>query len=402
METITSESKLVEVTKNYVKDRYLQETPGNLLYHDLAHTMEVMDAAIRIGEACHLSEREIEVVKIAAMLHDIGYLESCKEHEKNSAIIAEQFLQTQGANDELIEKVKGCILATCMPQKATNLIEEVLCDADLVHLASDNYSKKADLLKKEWEVSIGKTFTEEEWQQKNIKFFNAHKFYTDYAKKYLEEGKKHNLETLMLKEPVEEKKKKKEKIKKTNPQQIKMSRGVETLFRTTSTNHISLSSIADTKANIMISVNSILLSILLTVLFRKFDEYPHLAIPTIIFALVSLLTIIFAILATRPKIINNNRSFMKEDIYDNNTNMLFFGNFNHISLQDYEWSMKEIIKDDDLIYGNMIRDIYYLGKVLNKKYRLLRISYTIFMYGLVVSISAFIFVFLYFYQSASA
>jgi hypothetical protein len=71
-----------------------------------------------------------------------------------------------------------------------------------------------------------------------------------------------------------------------------------------------------------------------------------------------------------------------------------------MSVQDYEWGMKEIIKNDDLIYGNMIRDIYYLGKVLGKKYQLLRISYTIFMYGLVISISAFIFVFLYFYQSS--
>ena len=396
MNTITSESKLVEATKSYIEDRYLQETPDHLLYHDFAHIMDVTEAAAKIGEGCQLSKEEIEIVKIAAMLHDIGYLESCKEHEKNSAGIAAHFLRSQGASELFIEKVKGCILATSMPQCPTNLMEEVLCDADLIHLASADYSEKAALLRKEWESAIGKSFSEEEWQQKNIKFFNAHKFYTEYAKKYFEEGKKQNLKALLKTGPNREKEKKE---KKDRQNELKLSRGVETLFRTTSRNHIDLSSIADTKANIMISVNSILLSILVTVLFQKFEAYPYFAVPTIIFTLVSLLTIIFAILATRPNITRG--TFRKEDVNKKNTNLLFFGNFHNMSLADYEWGMKEIIKDDDLVYSNLIRDIYYLGKVLGKKYYLLRISYTIFMYGLVLSISAFIFVFLYFYQSAS-
>ena len=107
METITSESKLVEATKNYIEDRYLQETPSHLLYHDFAHIMEVTEAAVEIGKGCQLGQEEIEIVKIAAMLHDIGYLESCKEHEKNSANIAGQFLRSKGAEEPFIEKVKG-------------------------------------------------------------------------------------------------------------------------------------------------------------------------------------------------------------------------------------------------------------------------------------------------------
>jgi predicted metal-dependent HD superfamily phosphohydrolase len=394
MKTITSENKLAQATKNYVEERYLHETPSYLVYHDFAHIMEVAETAAEIGKGCNLNHEDIEIIKIAAMFHDIGYLESCEKHEKNSADIAGHYLKTQGTAADTIEKVKGCILSTSIPQKPTNLLEEILCDADLIHLASSDYPKKAALLRKEWETASGYAFSDEEWQRKNIKFFDAHHFFTAYAKQHFEEGKRKNYEAL-LKSVNDPKKKKKENKK----DKAGLSRGVETLFRTTSRNHISLSSIADTKANIMISVNSILLSILLTVLFRKFDEYPHLAFPTIIFCLVSLLTIIFAILATRPNITRG--TFRKEDVNKKNTNLLFFGNFHNMPVQDYEWGMKEIIKNDDLIYGNMIRDIYYLGKVLGKKYQLLRISYTIFMYGLVVSISAFIFVFLYFYQNGN-
>ncbi|MFC2126107.1 Pycsar system effector family protein, partial [Bacteroidota bacterium] len=144
---------------------------------------------------------------------------------------------------------------------------------------------------------------------------------------------------------------------------------------------------ADNKANIMISVNSIMMSILFSVLFRRFEEYPSLILPAIILSVVCTLTIIFAILATRPNLTRG--LFTKEDIEKRRTNLLFFGNFHRMPLSDYEWGMRQLLEDRDWLYGSMIRDIYFLGKVLGKKYRLLRISYTIFMYGLVISVIAF-------------
>jgi hypothetical protein len=61
-----------------------------------------------------------------------------------------------------------------------------------------------------------------------------------------------------------------------------------------------------------------------------------------------------------------------------------------MNVEDYEWSMKQMMKDADYLYGSLIKDIYYLGKVLGRKYKLLRIAYTIFMYGFVASILSFI------------
>jgi hypothetical protein len=165
------------------------------------------------------------------------------------------------------------------------------------------------------------------------------------------------------------------------------NRGIETLFRITSRNHVDFSSMADNKANIMISVNSIMLSIIFSVLFRRFEEYPNLIIPAIILSVVCTTTIIFAILATRPNLTEG--VFTKEDILKRRTNLLFFGNFHKMPLQDYEWGVKQLMKDRDFLYGSMIRDIYFLGKVLGRKYFLLRISYTIFMYGLIISVISF-------------
>ena len=178
----------------------------------------------------------------------------------------------------------------------------------------------------------------------------------------------------------------KEKVKKVK--ELKPDRGIETMFRTTSKNHMELSAIADNKANIMISINSIILSVLVSVLIRKLEEYPHMTVPAILLTLVCLTTIVFAVLATRPNV--SKGKFERKDIVNKETNLLFFGNFHRMALKDYQWAMKEMLKDADYLYGSMIKDIYFLGAVLGKKYRLLRMSYTIFMFGFVLSILGFI------------
>lgn len=188
-------------------------------------------------------------------------------------------------------------------------------------------------------------------------------------------------------EELEEKVSKlKQKVKKAK--ELTPTRGIETMFRTTSKNHMELSAIADNKANIMISINSIILSVLVSVLIRKLEEFPHMTIPAIMLTVVCLTTIVFAVLATRPNVTHGR--FEREDITNKKTNLLFFGNFHKMSLQDYQWGMMEMLKDADYLYGSMIKDIYFLGAVLGKKYRLLRMSYTIFMFGFVVSILGFV------------
>ncbi|MEQ8239063.1 MAG: DUF5706 domain-containing protein, partial [Cyclobacteriaceae bacterium] len=277
--------------------------------------------------------------------------------------------------------------------------EEIICDADLLHLATDNYFNKATLLHEELEKTTGNKISEQQWMDMNKKFIKDHEYFTAYAKKKygplqdinlqkvkkrLKAMKKQEMQQVVqLEDQIEKLKEKLKKAKDTSP-----ARGVETMFRLTSKNHLDLSGMADNKANIMISVNSIILSVIVSVLIRKLEEYPHLTIPALIMTTVCLATIVFAILATRPNV--SKGVFTEEEIMSKKTNLLFFGNFHKMKREDYEWGMKEMMKDADYLYTSLIRDIYYLGVVLGKKYRMLRIAYTIFMFGLVISVIAFL------------
>lgn len=384
------ETELLQKSRKYVEEFLRDNLTKGIYYHDLEHTQEVVRAAEKIGRASNLTTDQLETVLIAAWFHDTGYYKGMKGHEINSKEVAESFLREEGTSEKKIEEVSGCILATMIPQKPNNIMEEVLCDADLHHVATKEFFKKSELLRKEFSLVFPDEIQLDEWFRNSIKFLKNHNFFTEYAKENLLPAKRENLKKLkvlykdILVEDNDGDKTKKSKKKKEDK---RPTRGIETLFRITSRNHVDFSSMADNKANIMISINSIMMSIVFSVLFNKFATDPNLIPPTIILSIVSTGTIIFAILATRPNLTAG--VFTQEDIKKRRANLLFFGNFYKMPLNQYEWGVRELMNDKEFLYGSMIRDIYFLGKVLGKKYLYLRISYTIFMYGLVLSVIAF-------------
>ena len=286
-----------------------------------------------------------------------------------------------------------------------------MCDADLFHLSTTDFKAKNSLLKQERETLLGHKISKKEWKQSNITFLQNHKYFTTYGKNTLEQNKLTNLTELRKKKDGKEEEKVAEEeafpyayqsdayeILDPKEQQKNIERGIQTMFRTTSANHFQLSSLADGKANIMISVNAIIVSVVLSVVIPRLAFYKAYAYPTIILVLVCLSAMIFAILATRPSV--SSGEFNEEDIRNKKTNLLFFGNFHNMKLEEYEWGMNELLKDRDYLYNSMIKDIYFLGVVLAKKYKLLRVSYTIFMWGLIIVFLAFTFA--YFFNAAEA
>lgn len=127
-------------------------------------------------------------------------------------------------------------------------------------------------------------------------------------------------------------------------------------------------------------------------LVSKFKEEPAIIIPTVIFILFSLCTVVLAILSTRPNI--SSGKFTREDILQKKVNLLFFGNFYNMKLDEYEWAVEEMINDDPYLYSSLTKDQYSLGKVLAKKYRLLRWAYNVFMMGLVITVITFLIVYI--------
>ncbi|SMD34497.1 Predicted metal-dependent phosphohydrolase, HD superfamily [Reichenbachiella faecimaris] len=393
----TKTSVLAQV-EEYVSSSLKKELPEHFLYHDLAHTQEVVKAVKLIAKGEGLNDEDLETLAIAAWFHDLGHIRDCDCHERKSAEIAQTFLEKKDFSKERIAQVEGCIMATMMPQRPLNLMQSILCDADLYHLSTDQFEPRSNLLRKEWEEIKEEEFKDSSWRKINVDFLGGHTYFTEYARKNFETGKQKNL--LKLKEQISKGKKirnaelKKKvaslekKLEKAAAKENKPTRGIETMFRTTSKNHLDLSAMADNKANIMISINSIILSIIISVLIRKLEEYPHFIIPTLIMTVVCLVTIVLSILATRPNI--SKGKFTQSDIMNKRTNLLFFGNFHQMSLEEYEWGMNELMNDSNYLYGSLIKDIYYLGAVLGKKYKRLRVAYTVFMFGFVIAVLSFI------------
>lgn len=353
-------------------------------FHNLEHTEYVVEKSGYIGKNAGLTEEEIILVKVAAWFHDIGYALDIENHEALGAEKAAEFLRSKGIDESQTTKVKGCILATKITAQPKTLMEKVICDADLSHLAEEDYFDRIEKMRQEWKNHSYKKVSKRKFYEKSEEFFETYPYHTDFAQKELAPKKQKNLEKIKkLKHMLDLKKEQLEKAKKGKKDKG-YSRGVESMFRLTARNQINLSSIADNKSNILISVNAIMISIIMSVLVTKFEETPNLILPTLLFLLFSLITIIFAILSTRPNI--SSGTFSKEDIQKNKVNLLFFGNFYNMELEDYEWGIEELMKNDEHLYSTMIKDQYSLGKVLAKKYKLLRIAYNVFMVGIVVSV----------------
>ena len=153
-------------------------------------------------------------------------------------------------------------------------------------------------------------------------------------------------------------------------------------------NHMSLTSMADHKANIMITTNSIVLSLMVGLLLGKLSTYPFLIVPTLVLVATSLSSLVFAILSTRPRITSG--VFDREELLKKKVNLLFFGSYHNSAFEDFEWGMKEMMVDRDYLYSSMFATIYGMGKVLGVKYRYLRLSYNTFMYGLVAAVISFL------------
>jgi predicted metal-dependent HD superfamily phosphohydrolase len=394
--------------QSYAERLLRENAPPENVYHNLGHTQEVVEAAKEISKAEGISEDDLELIIVAAWMHDLGYVQICKGHEDISKEYARKFLEENNYPKDKTQIILSLINATRVPQNPKNHLEEILCDADLCHLGKNDFEIKGDLLRLEFEKRCTSVCTDQEWLEHSLQFFSAHHFFTDYAKekyeiqkninfikieKQLKKLKKKNKDTNLKEAKLEIDKRKIETKKKLDKEG---GRGVETMFRNVMRTHVNFSAMADNKANIMISVNTLVLTIIVSILIRKLDTNPHLIIPTALLTLTSLVALIFAILVTRPKVTSG--TFTRDDIHSKKANLLFFGNFYNMDLGDFSWGMKEMMNNKEYLYDNMIKDFYFLGQVLGKKYIQLRFCYTFFMYGIIISVIAYAIAFILYPQ----
>lgn len=370
-------AEIIRKAEEYVCDLLLQ-LDKRYCYHDIEHTLRVKQAVEELSVEAELAPPEKEALILAALFHDTGFTEVYQGHEKVSGRIAREFLQKQNYPKDQTDRVVSCIEVTDMNALPENRLEMLMKDADLSNLGQKDYLKYLARLRCEWEEVLHKKHTDAEWYALNHRFLKSHRYYTPTANSLYGHQVEANQKQL----------KKMAKESKATPKTgIQGSRSAQMMFKTALRNHLDLSNLADNKANIMLSVNALIITIAMPVAATYIATLPYLLPPAILLLCTCLASMIFATLATRP--IRMTGYTAPEVIERGDSNLFFFGNFFRMSLREYQEGMAKVVDNEDRLEGAIMRDLYYLGHSLGRKYRQLRICYNIFMMGIIVAVIIF-------------
>lgn len=198
--------ELIKKSETFVKNTLSERCPANYRYHNFYHVQKVVEAAMNISESEQVTDDEKEIIILACLFHDIGYIDICDGHEIKSCTYARNFLTKENYPEKRIQQIESCILATRIPQQPKNKLEMIVCDADLHHLGSDEFLEVGNNLRYEIEYSNKIHFTDEGWLEKTISFNKSHSYFTDYAKKIF--GVKKILNVIRLEQMLESEKQK--------------------------------------------------------------------------------------------------------------------------------------------------------------------------------------------------
>jgi predicted metal-dependent HD superfamily phosphohydrolase len=378
------DTPLVQRAEQYVRELFDREIPAQYVYHNFEHTRRVARVIGELADEAQISDEEKENLVLSALFHDTGFSVAAKDHESHSKTIAARFLTDEGVPQERIDEILRCIDATRLSHAPASRLEMLMKDADTSGLGDDNFFEITEQLRQELNAVHSEGIDEKAWDEINLQFLKEHEFYTEEAKNRFTEAKKKHIKKIekKLKKPAK-------KDKDTGPRLLTIgsSKSAQTQFKTALRNHIDLSAIADNKANIMLSVNALIITFALPLLGERIAADKQMLIPTLILLSVCIVAMVFATLATRPIPMLGRSSL--EDIRGKKSNLFFFGNFYQMSFQEYEEGMREVVGDDELLDNAITRDLFFLGKALGKKYQYLRQCYNFFMFGLILAVLSF-------------
>jgi adenylate cyclase len=168
-----------EVAYGMIEDYLLHHLPKDYTYHTIEHIRDVVKQSERIAKKEKISKEDISDVKLAAWLHDIGYIWEPNRHEAKGAEYAATILTALNFPIQKINKITGMILATKIPQSPKNILEQIICDADLDYLGREDYASISLLLLQE--LRLQKEISEIEWIKLQHSFLSNHSYFTKTA-----------------------------------------------------------------------------------------------------------------------------------------------------------------------------------------------------------------------------
>ena len=384
--------ELLEKTAAFVTPILQNELPEHVLYHDLELTCRMVDAVEEIGTISGLNEDSIQLLQSVTWLQSLG--------DKPDEIKA--FFEESEIEFTLVSKIQDNLEFLHSKELPRTKEEQVLRDSALMHFATPEFIQRMPLLFKEQQLSGEWRATQEEWYEQMEKQLLKILFCTEAAERAWRSGLERNRKTVAKKRKKLQKdldgalqkelsvsevelKELKKKLRKVDK---RPERGVETMFRLASKNHFTLNEMVDKKSSILISINSIILSIVIGTVMRELSSDPHLLVPVIMLSVTNLWSIALAVFATRPE--KTHGKFNPNENGTESTNLLFYGNFHRMSEGEYLNGIEGLMNDGDKLYTSMAKDVYYLGKTLERKFALLRKSFNIFIVGFITSVFTFI------------
>ncbi|MBA3647608.1 MAG: HD domain-containing protein [Chitinophagales bacterium] len=174
--------------EQFILSKLKKELPQNLTYHGLLHVYDVLEAAMRIAGAEKVTEEERNLIRIAVVIHDSGFITLYRGHEEKGCDLARQILPQYGFSGQQIETINGMIMATRLPQQPHAKLERIIADADLDYLGREDFYTIGNTLFSEF-IEYGFVKNEREWNELQLKFLRNHHYHTSYCKK-LREGEK--------------------------------------------------------------------------------------------------------------------------------------------------------------------------------------------------------------------
>ncbi len=399
--------KLLQVRAQAIES--LHDNEERCVYHTIGWFHRVEKYLHTISKAEGLAEEEGHLVDLAFYIYAV--------HQATNKIKGLDFDKIESKILSLSDKIsdqydlsvdiKNAVREVCRETIITNQVTRIESKVSRDAIAMEFASPKGrDYLKMLYEEMMLRDFDmpQSNWYDNLISFISDMVTYTSYGKEHIDPqlaklGKKlkkerkdlENRRTLLLKKELNISESELKKLKKDiDKAKNRDERGIQTLFRTTIKNHYTLNEMVDRKASIMITVNSIILSLVMSGIIGNEDGTGYRLIPVLLLSLTCISSIIFAVLAIRP--LKTQGDFTEEEIRNKEGNLLYFGNFHNMHFRDFEWGFLQMLSDKNYLYGSMVRDFYYQGVGLYRKYWHIRLSLTIFLFGFGASFVSFVIV----------
>jgi hypothetical protein len=402
---------LINDAERYVKNLFLANKNELLLFHNLFYIKKTIEFADQICEMENVTPIEREDILVSAWFFSTGFLFDYIDYKRYGIKVAHEFLEEKKVEAQRIEHILMIIESVLHNIQQENKCSEILYDASEFYLADDDFLLWVKYHRQERNYFLTPKLTKRSFWQTAQNFMQEHKYQTKSAIQLFGEYKESNLlnikyflsHELKKQLPVDNRmlindlKEEIRIIDQKVEKRLSSSRGFDTLYRITARNQITLSGLADNKSSILITLNTLIVSAVITFVLVNHSELKFLMLPSFMAIAFSVVSVTFAILATRPQI--KPGTFKMEEFYNKKVDLLFYGNYYKMEYEEYERAMMDMLKDQDLLLSSLNRDQFALGKILARKFNYLNYSFTVFLFGFIISSSTFAIVLFFFKQN---